>query len=48
MTDRLIVAEVKLADSNGRQAKRLNGLTGALVFVGLVQILVQIFGLLSN
>lgn len=48
MTDKLIAAEEKLAESNTQQSKRLNYLTGALVFVGCVQILVQIVGLLNK
>ena len=39
----LITSNEKLADSNGKYAKALNILTGVLVFLTVVQILVQIF-----
>lgn len=43
--DKLITSNETLAQSQGRYARAMNYLTGALVFVGLVQVIVSIIGL---
>lgn len=41
VTDKIIASNEKLAESNGKYSNRLLWLTGALVFVGVVQIIIQ-------
>jgi hypothetical protein len=42
VADKIILSNEKLAESNNKYAKRMLGLTAALVFVGLVQAFVAL------
>lgn len=44
VADKVIISNEKLAKSNEKYAKGMLWLTGALVFVGIVQIVIAIFG----
>jgi len=44
VADRVIISNEKLAKSNEKYVKGMLWLTGAIVFVGIVQIVIAIFG----